>query len=290
LIEFKDAEAVDTALILNGTELLGRVIQILPSESAEAVPTSADDALAAPPPPTDLAAAGMQLPILPLPTGAPGMLTPQMMMMMMPGGVPFMLPPPGPPPVGPPAATAAAVAAAAAAATVPTGPNGQPLKNTEMSNQQTPEELNRTVYVGNIAPSVTTIDLARHMGSCGPVTFTRISGGTGNAADPSRYAFVEYATVEASRTAVERLNSSSLAGAALRVSSAKNPIVKPALPAELLPTSEARRALREKLRRLETRLKSANDDNNITNGNGQINDTNNDDNRQRDRSRSPLRR
>lgn len=221
--------------------------------------------------------------------GAPALLSPQMMMMMMPGGVPFMLPPPGPPPIGPPAATAAAVAAAAAAAAVPTGPNGQPLKNTEMSNQQTPEELNRTVYVGNIAPLVTTIDLARHMGSCGPVTFTRISGGSGNPADPTRYAFVEYATVEASRTAVERLNSSSLAGAALRVSSAKNPIVKPALPAELLATSEARRLLREKLRRLDAKLKNANNDNNTTNGNGQIND-NNDNNRQRDRSRSPLRR
>jgi RNA recognition motif-containing protein len=248
LIEFKDSSAIDTALMLNNTELLGRVIRILPSEAAEAVPASA------PPPTVPDVVATTPFPLLPMPTGAAGLVPPHMMMMMGLPGLPFGVLPPPPVVVPPPPPTAAPTATNTATTSDTPAPV---LKNSEMSNQQSPEELNRTVYVGNIAPPVTQVELARHMGSCGPITFTRISGGSSNPADPSRYAFVEYATVEASRIAVERLNGSVLATLSLRVSSAKNPIVKPALPAELLPSTDAKRKLKNKLSALEARLTRA---------------------------------
>jgi hypothetical protein len=279
--------------MLNNTELLGRVIRILPSEAAEAVPASADDALSVPPPPppstaVDVAAT-TSFPLLPLPTG-PALVPPHMMLLMGLPGLPFgVLPPPV---LVPPVAAVSAVANSNAATTAATDGGHTPapvLKNSEMSNQQTPEELNRTVYVGNLAPPITQVELARHMGSCGPITFTRISGGSSNAADPSRYAFVEYATVEASRTAVERLNGSLLSGLSLRVSNAKNPIVKPVLPAELLPSVEAKRKLKNKLISLEARLKRAANraDANDSNGREQERSPRTRDSNEREQERSP---
>lgn len=268
LLEFKDASAVETALMLTDTPLLGRVIQVRPSELAEAVP-SGNEA-------TDGAVTAVVMPpVVGMPPMMPLLMMPPLML-----GNPLMMgvPPPVPMPVLTPAAAAAAAASAAAVAVAPLGAASagaaagvQGKFDGPAANQQSPEELMRTVYVGNVSPNVSNADLLRHMGCCGPVTMVRISGSQGHV-DPTRYAFIEYTTVEATRLAVERMSGTILAGLPLRVSSAKNPIVKPVLSVEMMAPIDAKRKLKERLRKLHERLTSDRSP------------------RRRDRSRSPRRR
>jgi RNA recognition motif-containing protein len=281
LLEFKDSSAVETALMLSNTPLLGRVIGVLPADAATPVPASNDATSMA----AHAAAAHAAAPPLIDPMLGGGMLVPPPLLMMpsllLPSTQPSLTSAHGllPLPV-PLSATAATAAAAAAVAVAATSTGTVPLPETSAAhaapNQQTPEELARTVYVGNVSSSATNADLLRHFGCCGPVTLIRISGSQGQT-DATRYAFVEFTTIDAARLAVERMANSIMSGLMLRVSTAKNAIVKPSLSVDLLPPPDAKRKLKERLRRLNDKLTGADKLNGA-------------DARSRSRSRSPRRR
>jgi RNA recognition motif-containing protein len=264
LLEFKDSSAVETALMLSNTPLLGRVISVLPSDLASAVPASNDAssmaahahaAVAAASAAAAAAAASSQQPAVdPLLLAAQGILMPPLLM------VPSLVMPSSASsssslqPV-PSASSSSSLTSALLPLPVPLNAVAAGVAPTAhvAPNQQTPDEVLRTIYVGNLSPSTTNADVMRQFGCCGPVTMIRISGNQAQT-DATRYAFVEFTTVEAARLAVERMSGSVLAGMPLRVSTAKNPIVKPSLSMDLLPPPEAKRKLKDRLRRLNDKL------------------------------------
>lgn len=66
------------------------------------------------------------------------------------------------------------------------------------------EEISRTVYVGNIAPACTEAMLIQFFADCGPVTCAKMAGDPNSAVHSGRFAFVEFATWEATEKALSR--------------------------------------------------------------------------------------
>lgn len=92
---------------------------------------------------------------------------------VLPPPVPLAVPPLLPMPVGI-LQTATLINTVRAAPPPPSPFNNKP---PEQTNQQTPEEMARTLYVGNISESVTPESLTTMFGQCGTVTFLRLTGG-----------------------------------------------------------------------------------------------------------------
>lgn len=114
----------------------------------------------------------------------------------------------------------AAPSGATPAVTAPATPGSTPFYG---NNMQTPEEVSRTIYVGNINDGVTTEQLLTFFAVCGPPNFCRMAG---NTTHPARYAFIEFQTFDASQKAMQ-LNGMVMVDRPLRVNKSKNPIVRP---------------------------------------------------------------
>jgi RNA recognition motif-containing protein len=109
------------------------------------------------------------------------------------------------------------------------------------NNMQTPEEVSRTIYVGNINEGVNAEQLLTFFTVCGPTNFCRMAG---NSTHPARYAFIEFQTFDASQKAMQ-LNGMILVDRPLRVNKSKNPIVRPQM--ERRPDPRDRHARDKKL-------------------------------------------
>lgn len=64
---------------------------------------------------------------------------------------------------------------------------------------QKAEEISRTVYIGNISSVVTEQELTHHFAACGPVAYVKMAG---DPAQPTRFAFLEFATVAGAHAAL----------------------------------------------------------------------------------------
>ncbi|KAJ3398962.1 hypothetical protein CcCBS67573_g08130 [Chytriomyces confervae] len=84
------------------------------------------------------------------------------------------------------------------------------------------DEIGRTVYVGNISLLISELDLTQMFSACGPVTFIKMAG---DPAHGCRFAFVEFAVVDAANEAV-KLHGTPLAERPLKVTYSKNAINK----------------------------------------------------------------
>jgi len=231
LIEFADESGVETAKVVTETPLLGRPIKVLDVDAAEAPPSEA--------------------PVLPPPvvsSGIPG-LPPNTM--LPPGSsitpVPNAMFPP------PPFQAGAGMILPQPPTYIPAPPPPSPFNNKppEMTNQQTPQEMARTLYVGNIDPSITPEQLTTMFNQCGAVSFCRLTGGQSD--NPNRYAFVEFETLSGSQRGL-MLNGQVVAGQALRVGHSKNPIVKPPKVEDTRATREAKRRVADRLARINARI------------------------------------
>jgi len=92
-----------------------------------------------------------------------------------------------------------------------------------MNNAQKMEEVARTVYVGNVNSQVSAQQLMAFFAGCGDINYCRMAGDDSH---PSRFSFIEFATLEAAQKAMG-LNGSTLLDRPVRVNHSKNPIVKP---------------------------------------------------------------
>ncbi|KAJ3065610.1 Protein srek1IP1 [Podochytrium sp. JEL0797] len=84
------------------------------------------------------------------------------------------------------------------------------------------DEIGRTIYVGNISLLISEADLTQMFSACGPVTFIKMAG---DPAHGCRFAFVEFAVVDAANEAIN-LHGTTLAERPLKVTHSKNAINK----------------------------------------------------------------
>ncbi|OZJ03436.1 hypothetical protein BZG36_03183 [Bifiguratus adelaidae] len=115
------------------------------------------------------------------------------------------------------------------------------------------DEMSRTVYVGNLAQTITQDEIATFFGSCGPVTFVKLAGDPTQA---TRYAFVEFATIEAAQAALA-MRGSILGDRPVVVNHSKNPISKPVVKED---EGSAMRKVEEASRRQEAGAHDDDDD------------------------------
>jgi len=80
----------------------------------------------------------------------------------------------------------------------------------------------KTVHVGNVDPLATEEELISMFSPCGPISFVRILGETGD----SRYAFVEFMEVGGCAAAF-LLNGAMLRGRSIKINRSHNGLVKP---------------------------------------------------------------
>lgn len=189
-VEFKDFSTLETAKRLSGTTLRGKPILIQPC-NAPGVPSLPGQSAY-----QQFAALAGMAPAM-VPTGAA--LPPY----------PMVLPSAASTPIG-----------ATLTQAPPTQPGATPFYGT---NMQTPDEVARTIYVGNINDTVTAEQLIGVFSVCGAVNFCRMAG---TSTHPSRYAFIEFQHFDASQKAMQ-LNGMMLVDRPLRVNKSKNPIVRP---------------------------------------------------------------
>ncbi|CAG8562748.1 17084_t:CDS:2 [Acaulospora colombiana] len=62
------------------------------------------------------------------------------------------------------------------------------------------EEISRTVYIGNINSSISEPELTQFFSACGPVAYVKMAG---DPAQPTRFAFLEFATFEGAQAAMQ---------------------------------------------------------------------------------------
>lgn len=94
-----------------------------------------------------------------------------------------------------------------------------------MLHTQKAEDVSRTIYVGNVASSVTQQQLTDFFSSsCGAVNFAHIAGDDSRA---TRFAFVEFATKEGASVALATMGGRILQDRAVRVLQSNTPIVRP---------------------------------------------------------------
>jgi arginine/serine-rich splicing factor 12 len=221
IVEFSEPEAASTALLLTGTPLLYKEINVssnpstipsnldkpqLPSPVGSPVPapapitstpgTSAGAGLLPTPPVNPLLAA---LPALGLGLPAIPPLVPDLSKLVPPPAI--IIPPPNPNPLGtrsPPASSAAI-------------------------NAQKADEVARTVYVGNLNSQITADQLVKFFSVCGPISFCRMAGDDSH---PARFAFIEFEHISGAQAAMA-FSGTLLVDRPIKVNHSKNPIVKP---------------------------------------------------------------
>jgi len=94
-------------------------------------------------------------------------------------------------------------------------PNVDPLKL---------DEIQRTIYIGNLdSKSVTAEQLMQFFASAGDVRYVRMAG---DETQPTRFAFVEFASVQACKAAIG-MSGAVLGGRLIKVNHSNNAIVKP---------------------------------------------------------------
>lgn len=103
-----------------------------------------------------------------------------------------------------------------------TGSGRLPSTPTQQYPMHNPEDIARTIYVGNVNPEATCDSLQALLETCGTVTYCKING---DPTQPSRYAFVEFDTVENAKKAFG-LNGHPFGGMPLRINHSTNPIIK----------------------------------------------------------------
>ncbi|RUS32157.1 hypothetical protein BC938DRAFT_476131 [Jimgerdemannia flammicorona] len=115
---------------------------------------------------------------------------------------------------------------------------------------QKAEEISRTVYIGNISSVVTEQELTHHFAACGPVAYVKMAG---DPAQPTRFAFLEFATVTGAHAALS-MNGLILADRPLKVNHSKNAINKTPKKNESQDVLAAMRRVQEAQRRIASRL------------------------------------
>ncbi|KAL1920554.1 uncharacterized protein VTP21DRAFT_931 [Calcarisporiella thermophila] len=115
------------------------------------------------------------------------------------------------------------------------------------------EEIARTVYIGNLSSSLPEEEIIRFFSNCGPVAYLKMSG---DATQPTRFAFMEFATLEGARAAME-MTGTILADRPIKVNHSKNPISKPQPNFSSPAASEAMRRVREAQQRISNKIRSA---------------------------------
>eukprot|EP00462_Mataza_sp_D1_P020284 CAMPEP_0175140630 /NCGR_PEP_ID=MMETSP0087-20121206/11626_1 /TAXON_ID=136419 /ORGANISM="Unknown Unknown, Strain D1" /LENGTH=422 /DNA_ID=CAMNT_0016423895 /DNA_START=129 /DNA_END=1397 /DNA_ORIENTATION=+ len=97
-----------------------------------------------------------------------------------------------------------------------------------MQNEKKMEEVARTVYIGNVNCSLPDAQLREYLTqTCGPIVIMKMAGET--VGKPSRFAFVEFTTVEAAQKCIT-IDGAPLAGLNLKIRKANNAILKPSAP------------------------------------------------------------
>eukprot|EP00670_Eutreptiella_braarudii_P002248 CAMPEP_0174305488 /NCGR_PEP_ID=MMETSP0809-20121228/61441_1 /TAXON_ID=73025 ORGANISM="Eutreptiella gymnastica-like, Strain CCMP1594" /NCGR_SAMPLE_ID=MMETSP0809 /ASSEMBLY_ACC=CAM_ASM_000658 /LENGTH=214 /DNA_ID=CAMNT_0015411977 /DNA_START=25 /DNA_END=667 /DNA_ORIENTATION=- len=91
-----------------------------------------------------------------------------------------------------------------------------------MGDRMNDDSSTKTVHVGNVDPLATEEELISMFSPCGPISFVRILGETGD----SRYAFVEFMEVGGCAAAF-LLNGAMLRGRSIKINRSHNGLVKP---------------------------------------------------------------
>ncbi|KAJ1919734.1 hypothetical protein H4219_001763 [Mycoemilia scoparia] len=95
------------------------------------------------------------------------------------------------------------------------------------------EEISRTIYVGNIASTVSAQQLMDFFSQAGPVAYVKMAG---DGMQPTRFSFIEFADIASSQAAL-KMSGAMLADRPLKVNHSKNAINKPPRPLGYVPTS-----------------------------------------------------
>ncbi|KAI9138355.1 hypothetical protein BKA69DRAFT_1169187 [Paraphysoderma sedebokerense] len=114
------------------------------------------------------------------------------------------------------------------------------------------EEIARTIYVGNITSSVSESELIQFFSSCGPVTYVKMAG---DISQPTRFAFIEFATVAAANAAIA-LSGTVLQDKPLKINHSKNAINK----APTVPPSAAMKRVRESAQKIASKYGDSDND------------------------------
>jgi len=114
------------------------------------------------------------------------------------------------------------------------------------------DEIARTVYVGNIPTIITTEQLISFFSVCGPIVYYRMAGDDNH---PARFAFIEFATVQAADIAIQ-LSGTTLLDRPIRVNHSKTPITKPIKKETSLEEEEIQRKLKAASDAINRKLKA----------------------------------
>ncbi|KAH3759880.1 splicing regulatory glutamine/lysine-rich protein 1 [Pelomyxa schiedti] len=233
LVVFEQPQHCTTALLLNGTTLLGKAIIVTLADGANAP----------------------SIPVLPSATSSPSVVPTSI-------GPPILMSGLIPPQLATLAASAAANPLAAlqrlgVAPPSSTGGESQEEAHRTLAksgmggNMQNADEVARTIYVGNINGKITAEQLMSFFQACGPIGFCRMAG---DESHPARFAFIEFETIGAA-TAALALNGTNLVDRPIKVNHSKNPIVKPiARPPDPRREREAQDAVRVALMSINRKL------------------------------------
>ncbi|RIB20638.1 hypothetical protein C2G38_1176981 [Gigaspora rosea] len=112
------------------------------------------------------------------------------------------------------------------------------------------EEISRTVYIGNINSSISEPELTQFFSACGPVAYVKMAG---DPAQPTRFAFLEFATFEGAQAAMQ-MNGVMLGDRPLKVNHSKNAINKTPKKNDAPDVQATMRRVREAQLRIANRL------------------------------------
>nr|CAG8488825.1 14663_t:CDS:2 [Entrophospora candida] len=112
------------------------------------------------------------------------------------------------------------------------------------------EEISRTVYIGNINSSISDPELIQFFSACGPVAYVKMAG---DPAQPTRFAFLEFATFEGAQAAM-LMNGVMLGDRPLKVNHSKNAINKTPKKTDAPDVQATMRRVREAQLRIANRL------------------------------------
>eukprot|EP00658_Telonema_sp_P-2_P065312 TRINITY_DN54580_c0_g1_i1.p1 TRINITY_DN54580_c0_g1~~TRINITY_DN54580_c0_g1_i1.p1 ORF type:complete len:400 (+),score=86.58 TRINITY_DN54580_c0_g1_i1:169-1368(+) len=233
MLTFLNAPDAEKAVLLNGTQLGSRQMQValVPGGETSDGAAPAPAAAAAPAQPAVPAAAPSPVP------GAPPMMQQPVQNLA--------------------AAATAGAAAAAAAAPINSGggskfevlPNGMKVLIPDsiklpdgMNRDPRSEEIARTIYVGNLTMAITPEQVMQFFKVCGPVRYCRMAG-TDTPGAESRHAFVEFYD-KAPAGAALVLNNQVIGERMIKVGMAQNAIIKPQK------TAQEQRKLDEAMRKV----------------------------------------
>ncbi|CAG8601777.1 6534_t:CDS:2 [Ambispora gerdemannii] len=115
------------------------------------------------------------------------------------------------------------------------------------------EEISRTVYIGNINSSISEPELTQFFSACGPVAYVKMAG---DPAQPTRFAFLEFATYEGAQAAMQ-MNGVMLGERPLKVNHSKNAINKTPKKNDAPDVQATMRRVREAQARIQSRLSTS---------------------------------